>query len=412
MDSLNQENMLAQVNVGSPPPSGFPRWESVDVCFHDFVNLDMERGEAIDSPEFACLGHLWTVGIFPGGEDGRNKSSEGMVAIYLYNMSEQPIDVDAVISIRDLDGKEAAACPVVIRRTTFGSLESWGMRNAVERTQLLSNLVYGSLVLGVRMKKSGPMNGPMTYVPTNPLCKNILQKFMDEGSADVVFEVVSSSDDQDGEDAHKQTKNATAFPAHRFIVQDGAPLLAELCKAGKGDHATVQVTDVQPFIFHHMLYFVYGGVIPRGDLNANAKDLIEASDKYGIISLKLGAEAAYVESTKITVENVLDNLSYADSKNLAVLKEAVMDFMFSNEDDIIGKISFDNVPGSTMTDLLAAISRGKKNEDEIDDYNATNYNKLSVGTLRMLLYGKGLDVDGSREAMVALLKQNREEEQA
>ena len=41
----------------------------------------------------------------------------------------------------------------------------------------------------------------------------------------------------------------------------------------------------------------------------------------------------------------MDNLLYADSKNLTLLKEGIMDYIVANKKDIIGKISFDNVPG-------------------------------------------------------------------
>ena len=100
---------------------------------------------------------------------------------------------------------------------------------------------------------------------------------------------------------------------------------------------------------------------------------------------------------------MMDNLLYADSKNLALLKEAVMDYIVANKDDIIGKVSFSNVPGDTCTDILTAMSRGEQNESNGDKIN---YNKMRVGTLRKMLDEKGLDVDGSRESMIALLKEN------
>ena len=44
----------------------------------------------------------------------------------------------------------------------------------------------------------------------------------------------------------------------------------------------------------------------------------------------------------------MDNLLYADSRNLALLKESVMDYMVANKSDIIGKVSFDDVPGANL----------------------------------------------------------------
>ena len=92
---------------------------------------------------------------------------------------------------------------------------------------------------------------------------------------------------------------------------------------------------------------------------------------------------------------------YADSKNLALLKEAVMDYIVANKGDIIGKVSFDSVPSSMITDVLTAVTRGEQSGDR----DSTDYNKMRVGKLRKMLDEKGLDVDGSREAMIALLKE-------
>jgi hypothetical protein len=60
-----------------------------------------------------------------------------------------------------------------------------------------------------------------------------------------------------------------------------------------------------------------------------------------------------------------------------------------------------------MTDLLTAMARGEQNDNNNND--SINYNKMRVGKLRKMLHEKGLDVDGSREAMIALLKENSEE---
>ncbi|KAL7524798.1 hypothetical protein ACHAXR_000720, partial [Thalassiosira sp. AJA248-18] len=106
----------------------------------------------------------------------------------------------------------------------------------------------------------------------------------------------------------------------------------------------------------------------------------------------------------LTVDNMIDNLLYADSKNCALLKEVVIDFIVENGDDIIGNASFESVPGSIIMDILTAVTRGKKKDNPSSDVN--NYNTMRVSTLRRKLNEKGLNVDGSREAMIALLKEN------
>ena len=139
------------------------------------------------------------------------------------------------------------------------------------------------------------------------------------------------------------------------------------------------------------------------DMEANAKDIIDAADRYGVSNLKLEAEASYVQSTTFTVENVLENLLFADSKNCALLKEAAMDFIVENSADAMKQIYFEDAPPTMMTDFLAAVTRGKKKsgENAEDDYDT-----MRISELRRKVNEKGLDVDGSRETLVAALEQN------
>ena len=100
----------------------------------------------------------------------------------------------------------------------------------------------------------------------------------------------------------------------------------------------------------------------------------------------------------------MDNLLYADSKNLALLKEVVMDYIIENKHSIIGKVSFDNIPGFA-TDLLTAMARGEEQTGDEEEDESIKYNRMRLGELRKMLDEKGLDVDGSREAMISLLRE-------
>jgi len=267
-------------------------------------------------------------------------------------------------------------------------------------------LVEGSLVIEVRIKPPATDKSIIQFIPTNPINKNVLELFVDEESADIVFEVGQ----QQEKGKRKRAKIATTnFHAHRLILKNNASALYEMC--GKSDEGggitTVSITDVKPEVFKHLIYYTYGGKLSKDELKNNAKDIINACDKYGVVHLKLEAEAAYVKSTEITIENMMDNLLYADSKNLALLKEAVMDYIVANKKDIIGKVSFNDFPGHLVTDLLTTVARGEEQtEDDSSDDESAKYVKMRVGTLRKKLNDKGLDVDGSREAMIARLKEH------
>ena len=289
-----------RVDVGTPSVS-LSGWTTTEVGFHGFANLTTTRNEYVRSPEFSCVGHQWKVAIFPGGKEN---STEGYVAVQLGNGSNTSIKLQWGYSVRDANGKE-----VVHRKPKTKELgatgaggNAWSIYNFAPRSTLIDSLVDGSLVIELRMMLPSSTDKSITqFIPTNPLCKNVLQRFNDEESADLVFEVDNGSC-QSEEHTNKKSKTTTTFYAHRFILQDASTMLAELCKPAQdgGDITTVSITDVTPKVFKHMIYYTYGGKLSEEELKINAKDIINACDKYGVVHLKLEAEAAYVKSTEIT----------------------------------------------------------------------------------------------------------------
>ena len=392
----------SRVEVGTPSVS-LSGWTTTEVSFHGFADLPTtkENENKVSSQEFSCFGHLWAIGLYPGG---RTTSDDGFLTVEFAHKSTSSINIKYGYSVRGADGKEVVYKSFTNEFAAKGcqapKYNAWCTINFAKRTKLMELLVNGSLVIELRMKPTGKTI--TQFIPTNPINKNVLELFMNEESADVVFEVGGQ---QQTKGKCKKAKIATTdFHAHRNILKKCAPTLYEMCGVvDRGEITTVSITDVKPEVFKHMVYYAYGGKLSDKDLKNNAKDIINSCDKYGVVHLKLEAEATYVESNEITMENMMDNLLFADSKNLALLKEAVMDFILANKGDIIGKVSFDCVPSSMITDVLTAVARGEETGGEGD---STDYNKMRVGALRKMLDDKGLDVDGSREAMIALLKEN------
>jgi speckle-type POZ protein len=261
----------------------------------------------------------------------------------------------------------------------------------------------GTLTVGVSIKEE-PSDA---FVPNNPLNKMIQGMFLDEDTADICFEVISSAGAKKGN--RKKAKASDLFQAHHLILKTCAPMLADLFDLDDRDGkvATATITDVKPDIFRHLLWYVYGGSVAEADLKTHAKDIIDAADKYSIINLKLEAEAAYVKETDITMDNAMDNLLYADAKNCALLKEAVMNFLAENGTEAYEKISFTDFPGHVVKDLILAFSNNSKKE--ASGTTTDELTSLSVSALRRKLAEKGLDVDGSREAMIESIKNNSTE---
>jgi len=390
--------VAAAVHVGTPP-GPLSDWIMREVHFHEFEGLTTEREAAVKSPEFSCFGHQWTVKIYPGGKD---RSEEGNVAVFLCNESPESIQACYKIILKH-PTDQAQRIYLADQLKTFGAersgKESWGNSNFANRETLLTYLNNGTLTIEIHLR-ANKQTEPTSFVPSNPICNNILKGFNNEEMSDVAFEV--GGEVESAANRRKRAKTTpTTFHAGHLILKLNAPSLADMCKPG--DEAAVPINGVEPEVFKMLLYFCYGGKVSEDELEANAKAIIEAADRFGIVNLKLQAEAVLTEQTEVTVDNMLDNLLYANSKNLALFQESIMDFVAKNGDKIVGNVSFSSAPGELISDILTAVARGKMTKG---DASGDELKFMRVGDLRKRLHDKGLCIDGSRETMISLLKEN------
>ncbi|KAL7543300.1 hypothetical protein ACHAWF_010520 [Thalassiosira exigua] len=275
-----------------------------------------------------------------------------------------------------------------------GNEHSWGHANFAKRSDIMSALDYGTLLIEVRIRRSDSTALHLPITSEQSFCRTMLKLFGNEESADVVFEV-----EEKGQQVHRSQK-ITQFHAHRFILKQCAPDLDALC-GSSNSMVSVPIDDVKPGIFRNMLYYVYGGKVANEDLKSRAKEIIDAADKYGIVGLKLEAEACYVKSTQISLDNAIELLQYADSKNCALMKEAAVDFILENRVEVLEKVSLKDVPEGLFPDILAATAR----RDPVEG-SGEKLSTMRICELRKRLHEKGLDFDGSRESLVARLKEN------
>ena len=113
---------------------------------------------------------------------------------------------------------------------------------------------------------------------------------------------------------------------------------------------------------------------------------------------------------------MIDNLLYADAMNCALLKETVMDFIVRNKKEVMERVSFQDVPGNICKDLLAAMTRrdneskdkdkSGKEEKMSEEADGEDLQALRIGELRQKVQEKGLEIDGSRDALIAALKEH------
>lgn len=394
-----------------------PKERLYKITFNDFEDLPSEKGRMVRSSKFSCFGSKWRVGICPGGH---TDSSDGMVGAFLERRSSRRSgrNLALIISFElcsfdgidrfsrkvtknfDGDSKYSDLFDVCLRKEITGS--------DGDDEEEEGFLVKGALTILVSMQLD-------QFIPKNPTSSVILKLFDDENSADVEFEICEQQKSESESD-RKRAKTSTdkIYHAHRLILQHYSPELSALC-ATSDEMSPIVITDVKPEVFRLLLYYVYGGKIRHKEFEGNEKDFIAAADKYGVTNLKLEAEIWYVNNTGITIENVIDNLLYADAFNCALLKETVIDFIVENKEKVMQRVSFQDVPGDVCKDFLAAMSRHYDSSSDDDDDGdrggdetdvEKTYSKMTIRDLREKLNDKGLDIDGSREALIASLMEH------
>eukprot|EP00986_Skeletonema_menzelii_P017782 scaffold22011_cov132-Skeletonema_menzelii.AAC.1 len=131
--------------------------------------------------------------------------------------------------------------------------KTWGWAQYGIRSIILNNHLDGegtwAIVVSIKRDAAPP------FVPSNPMSGMITGMFLDEETADVRFEV---SDVDANEDDGDETASLpfTSFHAHRLILKACAPMLASLLGSDDENEkvASVSITDINPTIFHHLLY--------------------------------------------------------------------------------------------------------------------------------------------------------------
>lgn len=140
-------------------------------------------------------------------------------------------------------------------------------------------------------------------------------------------------------------------------------------------------------------------------MKAHAKEIVNAANRFGLTTLKLEADACLVYYVTFKLDNVMELFIYADSMSCALLKEAAMDYVLENKAEVLEQISVDDALGNLMQDLLTAVVRGEREEGEAyGDNSKHQFKTMGISELRQKAHEKGLEVDGSREMLLAALK--------
>eukprot|EP00956_Cyclotella_meneghiniana_P026018 scaffold55476_cov22-Cyclotella_meneghiniana.AAC.4 len=344
-------SVIADVHVGKADDN-WPVEERVQIHFHNFADLPQQKGTVLKSSKFTCAGHEWYLWFYPRGE--RN-AADGMVSVHLGTDLTSTIVVDFDIMLKKKTGNNFTAESVT--KTEFpkpnnGGL-GWNDYDSRDRILHTSNNVLnnGTLTFEVRIRPHHDYYCRHA-IPKSSVTDDVYNHlYQDQDTADVAFKVKRS-----------------VFYAHKAILKARVPELAELAEPYDTKKA-IPIKDVVPDIFETMLQYVYGKDISVNYWKEHAKQVLDASGKYGFTELKSTAEVWHVKNLekKFTVDNVIDELLYADGKNCPLLKKAAMDFILDCGEDIVESESYeklDESPQLRKEVMKAALSSKKRKRDE------------------------------------------------
>ncbi len=222
----------------------------------------------------------------------------------------------------------------------------------------------------------------MFHLPPSPMVKNLLKMLASGEDADISFLV-----------------GDTEILAHKLILKLNAGQLYQFVDRADVNFP-VKVEGTTPEVFKLCLEYIYGDDRPDLDfLLEHYEDVIDVSNKYGVIGLKLQAEVAKIASLTIDASNVIEHLRFADSKNCTLLKEYATSVYISNFDMLVRSSSFEELAKSpdVLRDLVIAISNDQTRSD------------ATVNDLIGELIDLDLDVDGTKETLIARLDKYHEE---
>ncbi|EED91771.1 predicted protein [Thalassiosira pseudonana CCMP1335] len=381
----------AIIDVGTPPPTTLNLEKLFTFNFHNFESLDSTKGTFVISPSIKCFDHEWAVTLYPGGD---KNARDGMVSLFLRKTTKGSIAVEFALIIRDNE--------VTNNRTTdefSDNVPEWGYSDLLDRSLILSPSINmlnnGTLTIELRMK-SDESKLCSNLIPKNPCSTDLISllKHNEKSPSDITFhvEVISA-----------EKKSYKRYHAHRALLEKFAPSLASLSESYDNTNPMV-VSGVDRIIFGAVLRYVYGNSLNNVDWEKESKNLIDAADRFGVTTLKIEAEVRHLKyCSKFTVDNAVDTFLYADSKQCALLKEAATNFILENAVDILKSDAFKSMPGdkSLMSEILMGVARNKKQRSGA---KPNDYEAMSVNELRVRLYDRKLDIDGSREMLVARLK--------
>jgi hypothetical protein len=123
-----------------------------------------------------------------------------------------------------------------------------------------------------------------------------------------------------------------------------------------------------------------------------------------LTNLKVEAEAQYVKLLKFSAGDVVEAVAYAEKMNCFLLKEAAIEFIVANANEVLSSGTIENIPESKdiTRDILSSVATMNKQGQHKND--SKDLHELSINDLRAQLALLGKDFDGPKETLIARLR--------
>ena len=187
------------------------------------------------------------------------------------------------------------------------------------------------------------------------------------------------------------TVGEKCFQVHSLIINANSSILASNINGSIG--------AVNPDVFQLLLEYIYAGRIPSSKkVTKHGKGLIDLANRYEIAGFKMTIENILVKERIMDKKNVVDYILFADAQCCPLLKEYAICFFLMHHKEILksehSKCLRDS--GELMTEIMLLM-----NHTDDDDSDSEC---MTVNDLRQELGERKLDVEGSRDALVARLE--------
>lgn len=215
------------------------------------------------------------------------------------------------------------------------SMSSWSTKwiNANWKCERLPYLTtncapreYRSPFSQVILNLSHPLESANDLIPFNRVLMKESEKF-------VLERVASLLQDQSFVDVTFFVKGVQV-KAHSVILAAGSPVLSAMFQHDflENRTRTVNIEDTKPHIFKQLLQYLYTGTASEMEKEEVTVDLLVASDKYGVNSLK--EECTLFLSRNLKSENVINYLIVAHLHSVPYLYQSAVEFMEKNSKQV------------------------------------------------------------------------------